>query len=376
MDVNCSTSSVVEYGTDNDDLSMVVKGFCYPFNVGSDQLQQSNHVAYMVNLDASTKYFYRVGASDEWSDLFHFTTAPDADTIRNILPQTFLIYGDLGSSLSLPENSSTIMPWASVEVQLNHFDMVLHVGDFAYDFDSNYGETGRVFMNEISNMSAYVPYMVDPGNHEQAYNFAYYTEMFRNQPYNLEDPVVKTDNGLAPNNWYFSWNVGLVHFVTLSSEIYFHDVKLVKKQWEWFKYDLEQANLNRSAAPWIVVNAHRGLYCSCDGDCNGAATRLRVGIPNQDSGFEYGLEELLYDYGVDLWINGHEHNYERMYDISPKETFTYLSGYSTQTTVDPPATIYIVTGDAGNRENHEEFKYPQPDRTAFRTSAYGYRYKM
>lgn len=373
MDTFCIAETLVRYGLSEDSLTETVGGTCYPFDIGSDQLQQSNHVASMKKLKASTTYYYQVGDGTDYSEIFHFTTAPDADTIASVLPQKFLVYGDLGSSLSLPINSSTIMPWASIEVQENHFDMILHVGDFAYDFDSNNGATARVFMNEISNMSAYVPYMVDQGNHEQAYNFAYYTEFFRNQPYNMDDRFVVTDNGAAPNNWFFSWNVGLIHFVTLSSEIYFHNIQDVARQYEWFQADLEAANANRSAAPWIIVNAHRGLYCSCDGDCNGAATRLRAGIPTSDNGFQYGLEKLLYEYGVDLWINGHEHNYERMYDIAPKETYTYLSGVTTQTTVDPPATIYIVTGDAGNREDHEDFKYPQPDRTAFRTSAFGYR---
>ena len=66
----------------------------------------------------------------------------------------------------------------------------------------------------------------------------------------------------------------------------------------------------------------------------------------------YGLEQLLYQYGVDLWLNGHEHNYERMYDIEPKEIYTYLSGETTQSTVNPPGTVYIVTGDGGNYKNH------------------------
>jgi hypothetical protein len=35
------------------------------------------------------------------------------------------------------------MPWASAEVQAGHFDMIYHVGDFAYDFDSNNGTTGK-----------------------------------------------------------------------------------------------------------------------------------------------------------------------------------------------------------------------------------------
>jgi len=79
---------------------------------------------------------------------------------------------------------------------------------------------------------------------------------------------------------------------------------------------------------------------------------------------KYGLEKLLHEYGVDFYIAGHEHNYERMYDVYDKKT--------TKTNVNPPATIHIVTGDAGGPEEHEKFKRKIPDRTAFRTDAYGY----
>lgn len=45
----------------------------------------------------------------------------------------------------------------------------------AYDFQSGKGLVGRQFMNEIQNVSAYIPYMVCHGNHESAYLFAHYT---------------------------------------------------------------------------------------------------------------------------------------------------------------------------------------------------------
>lgn len=76
------------------------------------------------------------------------------------------------------------------------------------------------------------------------------------------------------------------------------------------------------------------------------------------------MEEIFYKYGVDMYICGHEHNYERMYDVYKNET--------TQSTINPPATTYVVTGDAGGPEDHESFELPQPDRTAFRTDAFGY----
>ena len=80
---------------------------------------------------------------------------------------------------------------------------------------------------------------------------------------------------------------------------------------------------------------------------------MRAGIRQSNGKYLYGLEQLLYQYGVDLWLNGHEHNYERMYDIEPNEIYTYLSGKTTRSTLNPPGTVYIVTGDGGNFADHE-----------------------
>lgn len=55
-----------------------------------------------------------------------------------------------------------------------------------------------------------------------------------------------------------------------------------------------------------------------------------------------------------------------MFDVTPNELGDWTSGITTRSTMNPPATIYIVTGDAGNKENHEVFS------TAYRTDAYGY----
>lgn len=79
---------------------------------------------------------------------------------------------------------------------------------------------------------------------------------------------------------------------------------------------------------------------------------------------EYGLEELFHSTGVDIFINGHEHNYERMQDIYKSNT--------NQLTTNMRATTYIVTGAAGNREGHEPFTLPQPKWSAVRANLQGY----
>lgn len=53
------------------------------------------------------------------------------------------------------------------ESQRNMYDAIIHVGDFAYDMDSQEALVGDAYMNQIQSLAAYVPYMVCPGNHEE-----------------------------------------------------------------------------------------------------------------------------------------------------------------------------------------------------------------
>jgi len=173
----------------------------------------------------------------------------------------------------------------------------------------------------------------------------------------VDTPTVTSGNGEAPNNWFYSHDFGNVHFVAISTEIYFDYPDMVKAQWEFVSQDL--AAVDRKNTPWIIVHGHRPLYCSCDEDCDSSADTVRLGPDGK-----YGMEELFYENGVDLYLCGHEHNYERMFDV--------YNTTSTQSTVNPPSTVYVVTGDAGGPEGHESFTKDQPDRAAFRTDAYGY----
>lgn len=98
---------------------------------------------------------------------------------------------------------------------------------------------------------------------------------------------------------------GLVHYIALSTELWFnvHDSKVnTQTQLDWLEADLKAATANRAKVPWVIAHGHRSMYCSNsdDGDCN---------IPNGTAGIvREDLEPLFYKYGVDLWINGHEHS--------------------------------------------------------------------
>ena len=76
------------------------------------------------------------------------------------------------------------------------------------------------------------------------------------------------------------------------------------------------------------------------------------------------LEPIFFEYGVDFWINGHEHSYER--------SFPVYKNKSDRSNEDPKATIYIVTGAAGCSEMHEGFTRVAPTWSAFRSNTFGY----
>lgn len=100
-------------------------------------------------------------------------------------------------------------------------------------------------------------------------NFSNYRARF-NMPGNTE-------------NLFYSFNMGPVHFIGFSTELYYflnYGIKPLAKQYEWLKNDLREANKpeNRKLRPWIVTFGHRPMYCSNDNDkdCRQLTTLVRV----------------------------------------------------------------------------------------------------
>jgi hypothetical protein len=161
----------------------------------------------------------------------------------------------------------------------------------------------------------------------------------------------------------------------LSTEFWFGVSSFDKKvttatQLEWLEKDLIAANANRANVPWVVAQGHRDIYCSTsdDSDCGAG----QAGVIRAD------LEPLFFKYGLDLWINGHEHSYERTYPMYKGESqkcpgsCPERSNNCLETCTNPNATIYIITGAAGSPEMHEGFDNAQPSWSAYRSNTFGY----
>ncbi|CAI9728181.1 acid phosphatase type 7 [Octopus vulgaris] len=345
-----TNSSMVEYGQDS--LKYMVPGTETLFiDGGSEQRHIYMHRVTLTQLDPGQKYRYHCGGLKGWSGIFFFKAMKSG---QNWSPK-LAVYGDMGNV-----NGRSI-PRLQEGAQRGFFDAVLHVGDLAYNMDTDNARMGDAFMRQIEPIAAYIPYMVCPGNHEEAYNFSNYKSRFS---------MPKNGDG---ENMLYSFNIGPAHIISFSSEVYYYyvDYHYTDYQYNWLKKDLEEANLpeNRAKRPWIIAMAHKPMYCSNNDDptmCNNKTNPVRVGPAFEP---EKGLENLLCNYGVDIYFSAHEHSYERIFPIYD---FVVKNGSTKNPYKNPRATVHIVTGSAGNVEGQDPFMKMPVDYSAFQSDDYGY----
>ncbi|XP_033169460.1 acid phosphatase type 7 isoform X3 [Drosophila mauritiana] len=346
-----TNESICEFGIDG--MHQRVKAAQMPTKFvdgGAKKATQYIHRVTLSHLKPNSTYLYHCGSELGWSATYWFRTRFDhADWSPSLA-----IYGDMGVV------NAASLPALQRETQSGQYDAIIHVGDFAYDMDWENGEVGDEFMRQVETIAAYLPYMVCVGNHEEKYNFSNYRARF-NMP------------GETDSLWY-SFNLGPVHFVSFSTEVYYflsYGFKLLTKQFEWLERDLAEANLpeNRAKRPWIITYGHRPMYCSDDKeyDCNSQLeTYIRQGLPMLKW---FGLEDLFYKHGVDVEIFAHEHFYTRLWPIYDYKVY---NGSAEAPYTNPKAPIQIITGSAGCKEEREPFSNDLPIWNAYHSNDYGY----
>ncbi|KQS29830.1 acid phosphatase type 7 isoform X3 [Drosophila erecta] len=346
-----TNESICEFGIDG--LHQRVKAAHMPTKFvdgGAKKATQYIHRVTLSHLKPNNTYLYHCGSELGWSATYWFRTRFEhADWSPSLA-----IYGDMGVV------NAASLPALQRETQNGQYDAIIHVGDFAYDMDWENGEVGDEFMRQVETIAAYLPYMVCVGNHEEKYNFSNYRARF-NMP------------GETDSLWY-SFNLGPVHFVSFSTEVYYflsYGFKLLTKQFEWLERDLAEANLpeNRAKRPWIITYGHRPMYCSDDKeyDCNSdLETYIRQGLPMLKW---FGLEDLFFKHGVDVEIFAHEHFYTRLWPIY---NYKVYNGSAEAPYTNPKAPIQIITGSAGCKEEREPFSKDLPSWNAYNSNDYGY----
>ena len=99
----------------------------------------------------------------------------------------------------------------------------------------------------------------------------------------------------SPDQLFYSFDVGPVHFVSVDTEFYYflnYGLKMVARQFAWLEADLAAADANRAERPWVVLFGHRPMYCSTRlfMDCTRRNSLVRVGVPLIHA---FGMERLL-----------------------------------------------------------------------------------
>lgn len=255
----------------------------YVAQVGNDHGRFVSFYADLTGLEASTEYDYMAvtndGSKEYFGKVYHFTTLPDSKEF------SFIVISDLqGTS----EEAYQPYYWtdATFLTDTIHPDFVINVGDLTEDdtmaeWSYLYSTIGSVVAQRLT---AYAP-----GNHEFKGDLVYTHFTGRtNLPGGIDDEIIGETTSC--------FTVGDVCFVTINTDPHtgvdgtdaIADKRMYyEKQMAWAKEMFEA-----SGAKFRVLCGHAGL------------------IQDDDVATAY-LEKMCNELKVDLFFNGHIHNYYR-----------------------------------------------------------------
>jgi acid phosphatase type 7 len=333
-----TATSTVKFGTISGLYSIETTG------QASSYYENFNHHVVLSNLQADTLYYYIVGDEiDGWSEEYSFRSAPTSSNLRGNF--SFFVFGDLGEI-----NGQFTGKY--IRSHLNEVKFVWHTGDVSYADDSDtypgctnnfcYEQVWDDYLADVQSWATTLPYMVVPGNHEADCHDAFCEAdlTLRNQfanftAYNHRFRMPSQESAGVMNMWY-SFNYGNVHFVSVNTETdfsgapeehsYTYPCGGFGANLAWLEADLKAATVNRTQHPWILAAGHHPIY---SGDA-------------VDTNIQAAIEDLFYQYGVDVYFTGHVHSYERAYPVYQRVV--------EKTYVNPRATLQLIVGGAGNDE--------------------------
>jgi hypothetical protein len=198
----------------------------------------------------------------------------------------------------------------------NEIELNLALGDFSYN------STADCWLNLIAPIENKTAIAI--GNHE-------------------DSTLAKLNEYMSYFNLtrqFYSFDYQNIHFIAMSTEYPF---KRSSIQYVFVKNDLAKA-VSNAKIDWIVVYFHTPAYFSACRLCVDLATPIML---------RNTYHPLFDQYGVDLVLQGHIHNYQRSYPLkysqsnsSPIITDTHRYEY-----IDPEGEIYAVIGTGGHSFN-------------------------
>jgi hypothetical protein len=332
----------------------------------------------MSALPAGSTMYYRFGDETIPNGLsreYLFNVPPQPGVVMN-RPTTAILYCDLGRgstddtetwyAYGRPSINTTMS--AGALIASGDVDVVFHGGDISYAV--GYEAVWDFFLDQLSPVASRVLYLTTVGNHESDWP---------NSPsiYNSTDSGgecgVMTQALLpmpAPatvNKPYWSYDVGLIHFVGMSTE---HDFSACSEQYDYLEADLKA--VDRSKTPWVIFNGHRPMYINSDYLAPTPASDGTV----MDQLIE-NIEPLLFKYRVNAAFWGHNHVFQRqsaLYNRTVVQASTpgvNIDGENAAFYSAPQGTVHMVLGNAGANFSWN-WVDPQPAWNEVVANYYGY----
>ena len=204
------------------------------------------------------------------------STANDSPLFR------FVALGDVGTGNIGQLAIADVM---NDSYQQRPFKLVLMTGDNIYE-DGDIRRVGATFSKPYHFLRKQeVPFYAVLGNHD-----------------------VRTNNGIDQVN-FASFNMGGRYYTFTQDMVQFFALDTTNSDADWAaQLDWLEKNLAKSTATWKIVFGHHPLYSS--------------GIHGSSDQLIDELSPLFARYGVQFYLNGHDHNYER---TEPIEGTTYLT---------------------------------------------------
>lgn len=254
------------------------------------------HELTLQGLDAQAEYEYRlVIGGRPLERIYRLRTAPASPDA----PLRVAVIGDMGCGCAAQMQLISL-------IDASDPDLVLLTGDIAYNGGSNDDVLYR-FLVPFAEVMARVPLYATLGNHD--------VTTAGGEPLLSVMPLPTNDEDGTEQYYAFEW--GCVRFISLNAEFGLNAPGVPQLRW-----------LDRTLATgregWTLAFAHRPVYSV--GRHGGSAQLRSLVVPMID------------DRGVDLFLSGHDHNYQRTHPMRAHGPI-------------PPGqtggTTYIVSGGGG-----------------------------
>jgi len=227
----------------------------------------------------------------------------------------FAAAGDWGCTY---DTSSTIK-----NIQNKDPELILALGDLSYE------KTAKCWLDETSSIKNKLK--IAMGNHEAG---------------DEGDPTllqVQYRNNFGLSNTYYSFDYHNVHFIAIDSMLPY---TINSPQYSFVKNDLISTSQNPNIR-WIIVYFHHPMYTS--------PTKHPSDILLRDT-----YHPLFDKYGVDLVLQGHNHNYQRSYQLAynnnnnnnnnngnANPSNPTITSINTNTYNAPTGEVYVIAGTGG-----------------------------